>query len=64
MLYKEYGPNDFWNHMDGMHATIVLDMNNQTYYAGRDHIGIIPLYYGYNKDGALFLSSELKGIHD
>ncbi|CAD8043627.1 unnamed protein product [Paramecium primaurelia] len=64
MLYKEYGPNDFWNHMDGMHATILLDMNNKTYYAGRDHIGIIPLYYGYNKDGALFLSSELKGIHD
>ncbi|CAD8049931.1 unnamed protein product [Paramecium primaurelia] len=64
MLYKEYGPNDFWNHMDGMHSTILLDMNNKTYYAGRDHIGIIPLYYGYNKDGALFLSSELKGIHD
>ncbi|CAD8052116.1 unnamed protein product [Paramecium sonneborni] len=64
MLYKEYGANDFWNHMDGMHATIVLDMNKKTYYAGRDHIGIIPLYYGYNKDGALFLSSELKGIHD
>ncbi|CAD8048539.1 unnamed protein product [Paramecium sonneborni] len=64
MLYKEYGASDFWNHMDGMHATIVLDMNKKTYYAGRDHIGIIPLYYGYNKDGALFLSSELKGIHD
>ncbi|CAK90742.1 unnamed protein product (macronuclear) [Paramecium tetraurelia] len=64
MLYKEYGPNGFWNHMDGMHATILLDMNNNTFYAGRDHIGMIPLYYGYNKDGALFLSSELKAIHD
>jgi asparagine synthase (glutamine-hydrolysing) len=50
--------------MDGMHATILLDMNNKTYYAGRDHLGIIPLYYGYNNDGALFLASELKGIHD
>lgn len=37
MLYKEvyniynfkYGPADFWNHMEGMHATILLDMNNK-----------------------------------
>lgn len=49
--------------MDGMGASVVLDMNNNTYFAGRDYIGIISLYYG-TKDGALFVASELKCIHD
>lgn len=47
-----------------MFATVLIDMNKKSFQAGRDHIGIIPLYYGYDKDGSLFLSSELKGIHD
>ncbi|CAD8051012.1 unnamed protein product [Paramecium sonneborni] len=64
MLYKEYGPGAFWNHLNGMFATVLIDMNTKSFQAGRDHIGIVPLYYGFNKDGSLFLSSELKGIHD
>ncbi|CAD8053843.1 unnamed protein product [Paramecium primaurelia] len=64
MLYKEYGAGNFWNHLNGMFATVLIDMNKKSFQAGRDHIGIIPLYYGYDKDGSLFLSSELKGIHD
>ncbi|CAD8158900.1 unnamed protein product [Paramecium octaurelia] len=64
MLYKEYGAGTFWNHLNGMFATVLIDMSKKSFQAGRDHIGIIPLYYGYNEDGSLFLSSELKGIHD
>ena len=30
----------------------------------RDHVGICPIYIGVNKQGAKFVSSELKGIHD
>ncbi|CAD8049746.1 unnamed protein product [Paramecium sonneborni] len=64
MLYKEYGAGNFWNYLNGMFATVLIDMNTKSFQAGRDHIGIIPLYYGFNQDGSLFLSSELKGIHD
>ncbi|CAD8143440.1 unnamed protein product [Paramecium pentaurelia] len=64
MLYKEYGAGNFWNYLNGMFATVLIDMNKKSFQAGRDHIGIVPLYYGFNEDRSLFLSSELKGIHD
>ena len=30
--------------------------------AGRDHMGLCPLYWGKNKDGSMMFSSELKAI--
>ncbi len=30
----------------------------------RDHMGIIPLYYGFDEAGALWVASELKALHD
>jgi len=50
--------------MDGMWATIVLDMNTNQFFAGRDHIGIVPMYFGTTTQGTLFISSEMKTIHD
>jgi len=47
-----------------MFATIINDYTNGTFTAYRDHMGIIPLYCGQNKDGVKFFSNELKGIHD
>lgn len=38
--------------MDGMWATIVINMNDKDsikFSAGRDHIGIIPMYFGTNE---------------
>ena len=32
------------------------------YIAARDHIGIRPLYYGYDKDGAIIFASEAKNL--
>jgi asparagine synthase (glutamine-hydrolysing) len=32
--------------------------------AARDPIGIIPLYYGHGRDGAVWFSSEMKGLQD
>lgn len=38
-------------------------MNDKLYFV-RDHIGIIPLYWGTNDKNELFVCSELKGIED
>eukprot|EP00122_Pirum_gemmata_P011332 Pgem_evm1s10492 len=32
--------------------------------AARDPIGITPLYYGYDGEGAMWIASELKGLND
>lgn len=50
--------------MDGMWAATLYDENTKQFYAGRDHIGIVPLYYGTTPEGTIFLASELKTIHD
>jgi asparagine synthase (glutamine-hydrolysing) len=62
-LYEEYG-TDFCNLLDGMFAFVVLDDDHHTFMAGRDPIGIKPLYYGKDKDGDLWFASEMKAICD
>jgi asparagine synthase (glutamine-hydrolysing) len=47
-----------------MWGIVVYDKNTGTFIAGRDHVGIIPLYIGSAKDGTKFVSSELKVIYD
>ncbi len=53
--------NEFINKLDGMFAYIIYDTKNQTIFVGRDHIGIKPLYYFYDKN-IFILSSEIKPI--
>lgn len=62
-LYEEFG-KDFCNLLDGMFAFVVVDEDNATFMAGRDPIGIKPLYYGKDADGALWFASEMKSICD
>ena len=45
----------------GMFAVIFYNVENGEIIALRDHLGIKPLYYSFNKNG-LFLSSEIKGL--
>jgi asparagine synthase (glutamine-hydrolysing) len=52
------------NKLNGIFAFVLLDEVNDTFLIARDHIGICPLYWGYDSDGALWVCSELKGIHD
>jgi asparagine synthase (glutamine-hydrolysing) len=63
-LYKEHGPDKFWHYLDGMWGVVLFDKTSGKYYVGRDHIGIIPVYWGIGKDGAVFVSSEMKAIYD
>jgi len=59
-LYEERGP-DCLADLRGMFAFVLWDRTRQRVFAARDRVGIKPLYLG-SVRGALFLSSELKGI--
>lgn len=60
-LYEKYG-YDFLNRLDGVFAFVVIDGDD--FIAGRDPIGIKPLYYGKDAQGRMYFSSEMKAIAD
>lgn len=60
-LYEEFGYN-FCNKLDGDFAFVVV--NGDDYMAGRDPIGIKPLYYGLDERGRIYFASEMKAIAD
>lgn len=60
-LYEKYG-TDFCNLLDGVFGFIVMD--GDKFMVARDPIGVKPLYYGQDKSGAYYFSSELKVIED
>ncbi len=47
-----------------MFSIIIHDTVNEKTLIYKDHLGIIPLYYGENKDGSIYISSELKTIKE
>ena len=60
-LYAEKGPK-FLEDLNGMFAFVLYDAKRNTFLIARDPIGIIPLYLGYDAQGHLWVSSELKGL--
>jgi len=60
-LYREKGP-DFLNDLNGIFAFALYDIEKDAFFIGRDHIGIVPLYQGWDKDGTYFVASELKAL--
>ena len=62
-LYKEYGTAMF-RMLDAEFALILYDAEEKTFIAARDPIGIRPLYYGYDKAGAIVFASEAKNLVD
>ena len=60
-LYREKGP-DFLEDLNGIFAFALYDIENNRFLIGRDHIGIIPLYQGWDKQGAYYVASELKAL--
>jgi asparagine synthase (glutamine-hydrolysing) len=62
-LYDEYGA-DFLNMLNGMFAFVLYDKEAGSYFIARDHIGIIPLYYGTDDKGTLHVASEMKALTD
>jgi asparagine synthase (glutamine-hydrolysing) len=60
-LYREKGV-DFINDLSGIFAFALYDKVNDTYLIARDHIGIVPLYKGWDKHGNFYVASELKSL--
>lgn len=60
-LYEEFG-YDFCDMLDGIFAFVIIDGDD--FIAGRDPLGVKPLYYGKDKDGCLYFASEMKAIAD
>ena len=60
-LYKEKGV-DFLDDLNGIFGFAVYDVENDTYFLARDHMGIIPLYIGWDQNGTFYVASELKAL--
>ena len=60
-LYREKGPN-FMEDLNGIYAFALYDIEKDIYMIGRDHIGIIPLYQGWDAQGTYYVGSELKAL--
>ena len=60
-LYTKYGP-DFIDKMNGIFAFVIYDSTNDEYFVARDHMGIIPLYIGWDSEKIFYVSSELKAL--
>ena len=60
-LYEEKGIN-FLNDLNGIFAFALYDSSNDKYIIARDHMGIIPLYMGWDKQNIFYVSSELKSL--
>jgi len=60
-LYREKGPN-FMEDLNGIFAFALYDIEKNIFMIGRDHIGIIPLYQGWDAEGTYYVGSELKAL--
>ena len=60
-LYQEKGV-DFLDEMNGIFGFTIYDAEKDEYFVARDHMGIIPLYMGWDKNGTFYVASELKAL--
>jgi asparagine synthase (glutamine-hydrolysing) len=60
-LYEKEGA-DFLNKLNGIFGFAVYNTNTDEFLIARDHMGIIPLYIGWDDDGTLYVASELKSL--
>lgn len=48
--------------LSGIFAFALYDVEDGSFLIARDPIGVIPLYIGYDKDGKVYVASELKAL--
>ncbi|MEP0262955.1 asparagine synthase B [Dokdonia sp.] len=60
-LYEEKG-EDFVDDLNGIFGFALYDTKTDTYFIARDHMGIIPLYMGWDLHGTFYVASELKAL--
>ncbi|KAF8679166.1 hypothetical protein HU200_045932 [Digitaria exilis] len=64
-LYEEHGEG-FVDMLDGVFSFVLVDTRHgsSSFMAARDAIGVTPLYIGWGIDGTVWISSEMKALHD
>ena len=60
-LYEKEG-KDFVKKLNGIFAFSIYDQERDEYFIARDHMGIIPLYMGWDGNGTFYVASELKAL--
>lgn len=60
-LFQKYGP-EFMDKINGVFGFALYDVEQDRYFIARDHLGIIPLYMGWDKAGTFYIASELKAL--
>ena len=60
-LYQDKG-SDFIDELNGIFGFALYDSVKDEYFIARDHMGIIPLYMGWDQNGTFYVASELKAL--
>jgi len=60
-LWREQGPG-FVDSLNGIFAFALWDSAQQRYLVARDPMGVIPLYFGHDREGRLWVASEMKAL--
>ncbi len=60
-LYRDRGI-DFLEELSGIFAFVLYDEERDAFLIARDPIGVIPLYIGSDKEGMVYVASELKAL--
>jgi len=63
-LYREDEPASFLNRLNGIFAFALWDKRAGRAIIARDPIGVVPLYWGHDKQGRLCVASEMKSLAD
>ena len=60
-MFQKYGKN-FIEKLNGIFAFSIYDTEKNEFLVARDHMGICPLYHGWDKSGNYYVASELKAL--
>ena len=60
-LYRDKGAS-FLEDLNGIFGFALYDIENDIFLISRDHMGIIPLYHGWDEYGQYYVASELKAL--
>jgi asparagine synthase (glutamine-hydrolysing) len=63
-LYREDEPASYLNRLNGIFAFALWDKAKGRVIIARDPIGVVPLYWGHDKEGRLRVASEMKSLAD
>ena len=60
-LFDKYR-DSFIDKMNGIFGFVIYDKKENEFFIARDHMGIIPLYIGWDKNKFFYVASELKAL--